>query len=77
MKPGDLVMTKHDVVLNRRHYILDNGDMIAIAERTPALVLDVHSKVRNHNGEGLVRVLIHGTVGTLWPNELEELDEIR
>jgi hypothetical protein len=77
MKPGDLVMTKRagDGEELAAALILDNGDMIGITERTPALVLDVHDEMRNRNGEPLLKVLIKGLVGTLWPNELEELDE--
>lgn len=74
MKPGDLVMTRRD---QTSALGLDNGDMIGIAECTPGIVLDIHDKVRSHNGEPLLRVLIKGLVGTMWPNELEALDEAR
>ena len=73
MKPGDLVMTLRDNVVA---FKLDNGDMIGIAERTPALVLEVDV---DHPApyKNAVRVLINGTVGILWTHELEVLDETR
>ena len=73
MKPGDLVMTLRDNVVA---FELDDGDMIGIAERTPALVLEVdidHPAPFNN----AVRVMINGLVGTLWAHELEEPDESR
>ena len=73
MKPGDLVMTLREHVVA---FKLDNGDMIGIAERTPALVLEVDV---DHPApyKNAVRVLINGTVGILWTHELEEPDETR
>ena len=71
MKPGDLVMTKRDNVVA---FELDDGDMIGIAECTPAIVLEVdidHLDPYNN----AVRVLINGVTGILWSHELEEPDE--
>ena len=73
MKPGDLVMTKRDNVVA---FELDDGDMIGIAERTSALVLEVdidHLDPNNH----AVRALINGIVGTLWYHDLEVINETR
>ncbi len=73
MKPGDLVMTKRgeDVDLE-----LDDGDMIGIAERTPALVLEVYvDPLDPYNSE--VRVLINGHAGIMWRPDLEVIDETR
>ena len=73
MKPGDLVMTKRDNVVA---FDLDNGDMVGIAERTPALVLEVDIDHLDPYNKA-VRVMINGLVGTLWAHELEEPDESR
>lgn len=71
MKPGDLVMTKRG---QRVPLELDDGDMIGIAERTPALVLEVYvDPLDPYNSE--VRVLINGLVGILWRPDLEVIDE--
>ena len=74
MKPGELVMTKREVLAP---LVLNNGDTIRIEGGTPTLILDTHDKVRNIQDEPLLRVLTNGFVGTLWPRELEELDETR
>lgn len=74
MKPGELVMTKRDAPAP---LVDDNGDVIGIEGGTPTLIIDTHDKVRNIQDEPLLRVLINGVVGTLWPRELEELDETR
>ena len=74
MKPGELVMTKRDAPAP---LVDDNGDTIRIEGGTPALIINTQDKVRNVQGEPLLRVLTNGVVGTLWPSELEELDEAR
>ena len=71
MGPGDLVMTKRDNVVA---FELDDGDMIGIAERTPALVLEVDIDHLDPNNNA-VRVLINGIVGTLWSHDLDVIDE--
>jgi|APGre2960657373_1045057.scaffolds.fasta_scaffold111909_5 hypothetical protein len=73
MKPGDLVMTLRDNVVA---FKLDDGDMIGIAERTPALVLEVDV---DHPApfKNAVRVMINGLVGILWSHELEVINETR
>ena len=71
MKPGDLVMSKRDNVVA---FELDDGDMIGIAERTPALVLEVYVDPLDPYNNA-VRVMINGLVGTLWAHELEAIDE--
>ena len=64
-------MTKRDNVVPLE---LDDGDMIEIAERTPALVLEVCVDTLDpYNSE--VRVLINGLVGILWRADLEVTDE--
>ena len=73
MKPGDLVMTKRDNVVA---FELDDGDMIGIAERTSALVLEVDIDHLDPNNNA-VRVLINGIVGTLWYHDLEVITETR
>ena len=73
MKPGDLVMTKRDNVVA---FELDDGDMIGITERTPALVLEVDIDHLDPNNNA-VRVLINGIVGTLWYHDLEVINETR
>ena len=73
MKPGDLVMTKRDNVVA---FELDDGDMIGIAERTSALVLEVDIDHLDPNNNA-VRVLINGIVGTLWSHDLEVINETR
>ena len=73
MKPGDLVMTKRDNVVA---FELDDGDMIGIAERTSALVLEVDIDHLDPNNNAL-RALINGIVGTLWSHDLEVINETR
>lgn len=73
MKPGDLVMTKRDNVVA---FELDDGDMIGIAERTSALVLEVDIDHLDPNNNA-VRALINGIVGTLWSHDLEVINETR
>jgi short subunit dehydrogenase-like uncharacterized protein len=77
MKPGDLVMTKRSEEGEERAaaLVLDDGSTVAIKEGTPALVLDIDIDPRGYLTPA--RVLINGTVGILWPHELEEVDETR
>lgn len=73
MKPGDLMVTRYDLV---HALVLDNGDLVGVAGGMPVIVLDTEVDVLDpHNNTA--RVIVDGMVGILPWHELEEPDETR
>ena len=73
MNPGDLMVTRYDLV---HALVLNNGDLVGVAGGCPAIVVDAEVDVLDpHNNTA--RVIVDGMVGILPWHELEEPDETR